>query len=85
MVYELSRIIGEDVPGVKTGLKVSDHLKDLAAAKVEDDSAEADEAGAATLQQTKEIIAAALGSRTRPLVVFVDEVDRLSHDEIRTP
>jgi hypothetical protein len=81
---EIAKAAGEEVPGIRTALRAADLVREFAETKSEAASTEAASAAAVTLQQTKEEIARVLSARQRPLVVFVDEIDRLADEEIRT-
>ena len=84
VVAELAKAVGEEVPGVKAALRAVELAQEVAASKSEGAATDAESAAAVTLQQTKAAIAEVLAQRSRPLVVFVDEIDRLDAGEIRT-
>ncbi len=80
----LALLIGTEATGLGPAARVLKGITDAFKAKSDASQSEVGSAEARTLEDIKRDIAEILAQRDRPLVVFVDEIDRLTDDEIRT-
>ena len=80
----LALLVGAEAAGLGPAARVFKGVTDLFKTKSDASQAEAGSAETRTLEDIKREIAEILAQRKRPLIVFVDEIDRLTADEIRT-